>query len=155
MNTRALLISAGIAGVLAAVLSSIPIISMVNCLLCGWIWGAGILAVYLYRRNAGMAPVSTSTGLIIGLLVGIISAILSSLFAMALGGASAAAALTPEQMAQLEEQLGESARVLTDPAAMGAASFFINLVVQPIFGAIGGLIGSAIFKNRATPGTMG
>lgn len=149
MNTRALLISAGIAGVLAGVLSSVPIISLVNCLLCGWIWGAGILAVYLYRRNAGMAPVTTSTGLIIGLIVGIISAILSSLLGLAFG-ATTAAALSPDQIAQLEEAMGESARVLTDPAAMGAASFFINLIVQPIFGAIGGLIGSAIFKNRPT-----
>ena len=150
MNTRALLISAGIAGVLAGVLSGLPIVSAVNCLLCGWVWGAGILAVYLYRRNTGAAPVTTSTGLIIGLLVGIISAILASLLSTAFT-ANTPVPLTQEQL----EQLGDAAEFLTNPAAMGATTFLVNLIAHPIFGAIGGLIGSAIFKNRATPGTMG
>jgi len=152
MNGFAILTSSGVSGVISAVLSNIPIISLVNCLLFGWIWGAGIYAVYLYRRSTNVTQVNTATGTILGAVTGLVSAIIVSLLGIAFS--ASATPLPSEQVEQLREVIGNGVDIFTDPAAMGAASFFINLIVHPIFGAIGGLIGSAIFKNRATPGTM-
>ena len=81
MNTRALLISTGIAGVLMALLSTLPFISVANCCLCLWLWTGGILAVFLYRRFAGIqGPITLSQGVLIGLLAGVISAVLGAAF---------------------------------------------------------------------------
>jgi len=146
MNTRSLLISAAIAGVLAAVLSTVPIISLVNCLLCGWLWMAGIFAVFMYR-NQSHDYVDPGRGALIGVLTGLVGAVIAIILTLIFQPA-AAAALPPETVAQLEEQLGEGAAILTNPATSIGISIISNLILYPLFGALGGLIGGAIFKNK-------
>jgi hypothetical protein len=50
MNTRSLFLSALIAGAALGVLGNLPVLNLVNCFLCLWVWLGGILAVYLYNR---------------------------------------------------------------------------------------------------------
>jgi len=146
MNTRHLIISAAFAGVLSALLSSIPIISFVNCLLCGWLWLGGIFAVWLYRRNTGASLVSLGQGAVIGLLAGLVAAVIVGLVnAFISAGGSP---IPPETAALLEEQLGEAAEILANPQTMATFGIIINLVLYPLFGALGGLIGAALFKPK-------
>jgi hypothetical protein len=148
MNTRALLISGAIAGAVSALLSAIPIINFVNCLLCAWLWLGGIFAVWLYRKNAGGPTlVDTGRGAVIGLVAGLFGAVVASILTAIVG--AGAPALPAETMAQLEDQLGEAAEVITNPGASLAVGILFNLILYPLFGAIGGLIGAAVFKNRA------
>jgi len=67
MNTRSFVLSVLIAGVVIGFLANLPILNLINCALCIWVWLGGILAVFLYRRFAGgaqyaMSPTMTFTG---------------------------------------------------------------------------------------------
>lgn len=149
MNTRALLISALVGGLLIGVLSSIPIVSVVNCLLCGWVWLGGIFAVWMYKRNnAGITP-DTGAGAITGALAGLVGALVSSVLSALLTAVGVgASALTPEMMQQMEDAMGEVPAILTSGTAMLLVGVLMTVILYPIFGAIGGLIGAAIFKGR-------
>ena len=150
MNTRYLLISAAIAGAVTAVLSTVPFINLLNCLLCAWMWLGGLFAVFLYR-NQSKDFVDPGRGALIGVLTGLVGAVIAIILSLIFLPTSAAAALPPETMQQLEETLGEGAAALTSPAATTGISIISNLIFYPLFCTLGGLIGGAIFKNRPGP----
>ena len=150
MNSRNLIIAAGIAGIAIGVLSTMPVLSLVNCLLCGWVWGGAIFAVWLYKRNEGpSALVSTGQGALIGLIAGLIGAVISSVIGLALGGSVAA------QLEQIAAQADPQTREIIQQIGAGGFSLIVllfSLLFFAIFGAIGGLIGAALFgKPRMTP----
>ena len=148
MNTRYLLISAAISGTLAALLTVTPFANLVNCLVCGWLWIAGLAAVWIYRENTG-EYVNTRGGVVLGLVSGLFGAAVATILTAATG-MSASNSIPAAQIAQLEEQFGEQAseyiRLLTAPATSLTIALVINLIVYPLFGLIGGLIGASIFK---------
>jgi hypothetical protein len=149
MNTRFLLISAAITGTLAALLTVTPIANLVNCLVCGWLWIAGLAAVWLYRENTG-EPVTTRDGLVLGLVSGLFGALVATILsAFSVGGTTP---IPAGQLAQIEEQLGPQAasflRMLENPATTLTIGLVMNLVIYSLFGLIGGLIGASIFKPR-------
>lgn len=152
MNTRYLLISGAITGALAALLTVTPIASVVNCLVCGWLWIAGIAAVWMYRANTGEA-VTPRGGIILGLVAGGFGAVVATL--LSVFTSASAAPITAAQLAQIEEQLGPGAvemiRTLASPGGSLAISLLVNVIVYPLFGLLGGLIGASIFKNRPLP----
>ncbi len=147
LNTRSLLIAAGIAGVAMGILSSVPILSLVNCLLCGWVWGGAIFAVWLYKRNENGVIVTTGQGVVIGLVAALIGAVISWLLGVVLGGATTAA------LAPVLEQLpdAESRQMFQQLVASGGVSIIsllFGLIINAIFGIIGGLIGAAVIGNK-------
>jgi len=86
MNTRALLLSGLIAGVLMGLLSELPILSIANCCLCLWIWAGGIFAVFLYRRFDNSVGATTLTqGVLVGLVAGLVAAVLGTILAAIIG----------------------------------------------------------------------
>ena len=147
LNSRSFWLAAGIAGVVMALLGAIPFVSLVNCLLCGWVWGGAIFAVWLYKRYENGGVVTTGQGVVIGLVAALIGAVINWLIASLLGGASSAA-LGPA-LDQLPDE--ESRQMLRELVASGGFSILgllISLVIYSIFGVVGGLIGAAIFGNR-------
>jgi len=145
MNTKFLLLTSLIVGVLTALLSSIPYISAVNCLLCGWFWMGGIFGVWLYR-NLTKEPLTTGKAVVMGLVAGLIAAVLATVLGLIFSGNTVP--LTPEQMQQLEEAMGESAKIFEDPTTLTLIGAAFSLVLYPLFTAIGGAIGAAIFKPK-------
>ena len=154
LNTRSLLIAAGIAGVAMGILSSVPILSLGNCLLCGWVWGGAIFAVWLYKRNENGVIVTTGQGVVIGLVAALIGGVISWLLGIVMGGATMAA------MGPLLDQFpdAESRQMLQQLMASGSVSIIsllFGLIINAIFGIIGGLIGAAVIGNKpsapATP----
>lgn len=135
-----------IGGVVAGIPSVIPLIST-----CCFIWaiGGGFLAVFMYLRSspAAMAP---GDGAKLGLMAGAIGAGIYLIVAvpmMLLGGAANIAA-------QVESSGGEAAGMAGMMAGLGFALVFVVAAILVGLGAVGGLIGAAIFgKNR--PGGVG
>ncbi|HEV2800639.1 MAG TPA: DUF5518 domain-containing protein [Pyrinomonadaceae bacterium] len=132
--------AAAIGGVIAGVLSIIPIVSTC-CFL--WALGGGFLAVYMYGNKAP-APLQTGDAAKLGAMAGAIGALIYLLIqvpVMLFFGA-----------ASISQQL-ESSGAGGGMAAFGAGlGFFMVFVVAGIivgFGALGGVIGAAVLgKNR-------
>ena len=141
MSTRNLLIASLVGGIASTILSNVPILDLVNCLLCAGFWGRPLLAVWLYRRQTG--TVSLGQGVGIGTLAGIWAGVFG--FALSLVGLAGVAALMKSYAAYLPPEAGVGS------VPSGPASVLIDLVgvgVNIVFGAIRGLLGGAIFKTK-------
>lgn len=140
-RTKAALIGGAVAGVL----SIIPILGT-----CCFLWAiaGGALAVYMYLNKSSM-PFQAADGAKLGALAGAIGAgiyLIIGLPMMLLGGAM--------QISQQLEQAGGGGMAAFG-AGLGIFMVFIVAGVIVGFGALGGLIGAAIFgKNRPGGSTM-
>jgi len=153
MNTRALLISTGIAGVLMALFSTLPFISIANCCLCLWLWTGGILAVFLYRRFADLkGPVTLTQGLLIGLLAGVISAIVGAIVEAIVGPISwKIIGDLVNSTTQLQDTFGPMVDLFGAKGGFSFVTLVMNLIIYSLFGLIGGLLGAVIFKGKQAP----
>ena len=154
MNSKALT-AAAIAGVGIGLLSSIPILNLVNCLLCAWVWGGGILAIYLYKRNAGDVAVQSSQGALIGLVAGVIGGLIAGVLGAVLGAGSFAAIASQmqSQMSSLDPAQQEQMKAMVDAMAsggLGIVTVCMSVVIYGVFGLIGGLIGAATIGKPKT-----
>ncbi|RIK11905.1 MAG: hypothetical protein DCC51_17135, partial [Anaerolineae bacterium] len=69
MDNKNLFISALVGAAVMVVLSNVPILSLINCLLCAGIWLGGMAAVWFYRRQTGQF-VSVGQGAVLGVVAG-------------------------------------------------------------------------------------
>jgi hypothetical protein len=141
MKTRNLLIASLIGGLASTVLSNIPYLNLVNCLLCAGFWAGPLLAVWFYKRQTGSLTLGQSVS--VGILAGVWAGIFG--FLLSLVGLAGSTALLNSYSQFLPPDAGIEA-----PTA-GPASMLFNLIgvaVNILFGAIGGLIGGAIFKTK-------
>lgn len=139
MNNRTK--AALIAGVVAGVLSAIPVASSCCC-----IWGiaAGVLAVYLYVKDLP-APIQQNDGLTLGAIAGGIAGAISLILGLPIALAIGAAAFD-QAMRQA------NIKVPLTGMALIVVSTIVRSLILVVLGVLGGLIGVAIFsKNR--PGT--
>jgi hypothetical protein len=146
MNTRSFLLAALIGGAVMGFLGNIPILNFVNCFLCAWVWLSGILAVYLYRRFELANPaLSVGQGLALGAVAGVIGAIIGAIVGAIFGGLGAAALVS--SLRNMPGYDPSSMDTVTNLVAGGGFSLIAltcNLVLYALFGAIGGLIGTAL-----------
>jgi hypothetical protein len=148
MNTRALGIAVLVSGLVIALLSKIPVISLFNCILCIWVWLGGILAVFLYQRNQPVAtPVKLEHGALIGALAGIAGAFIGAIFGLIFGSINGAIFQAINNAANI----GEYGQYLTAIGGFSIIGLGCDLVLYTIFGALSGLLGAAIFKPKAVP----
>jgi hypothetical protein len=150
MNTRALLLSGLIAGVLMAILSELPILSIANCCLCLWIWAGGIFAVYLYRRfDNTVGPTTVTHGLLVGLVAGLVAAVLGTIIAAIMGPIAwqyVNQIITGIQGTGMD--LGPFADLFRTAGGFSLFELFTNLVSYALFGLVGGILGTLIFKGK-------
>jgi hypothetical protein len=150
MNTRSFFLSALIAGAVIGVLGNLPVLNLINCICCIWVWMGGVLAVFLYHQFQHGAPdISAAQGAglgavsgIIGALVGVVVYALTSFISMPIFN-------NLMQTLQIEGDLPFQSG---GPWALVASAFFfltIDAVLYPIFGAIGGLIAASVFWKQA------
>ena len=143
MNTKNLWIAALSGAVLTTLVSNLPLIGFVNCLLCAGFWGSAIFAVWLYRRLNGTLTVGQGVriGALTGLLAGVLGLILSLVgLAGAQGFLNGARQFLP----------ADATQGMNDIPAWGGWIFnLLGVIFNVGFGAMGGWIGGAIFDpNR-------
>jgi hypothetical protein len=141
MNTRHLLIASLVGGLITTFLSNVPIVNLVNCLLCAGFWIGPLFAVWLYKRQMGTLSLGQGVG--VGTLAGVWAGIFG--FILSLVGGAGAAALIQSYSQFLPADAG------IDSSSVGPLSFLFDLVgvgFTVALGAVGGLIGGAIFRTR-------
>ena len=159
--------SAVIAGI-----SALPGISMINCCCCAGILFGGALAVFFYQKDfrPDMPPMETSDALMVGLLSGIFGAIgatvLSALILLAVGPVEAEFVMdiwkrVIENLADngtipydvADQLLDQMEDAMSQSMSIGTimVGFFLNIIIFPIFGMLGGLIGYGIFRKKDVP----
>ena len=161
-----------LAGLVIAAVSGLPGLSLVNCCCCAGIIFGGAFATYLYQKEfrPEHLPIESSDALIVGLLAGLVGAagatILSTLIAFATGpiesefilnimekvldrlveSGSIPSSVADDVMQQIEDSTENS---LTFGGMI--AGFFFNVVIFPIFGMLGGLVGYGLFRPKNPP----
>jgi hypothetical protein len=164
--------SAALAGTAMGVVSALPGLNLINCCCCAGIIGGGILAMYLYRQefHEGMAPLEASDGLVLGILAGLVGAFAATVISMMIllvFGAWEAEMMRGfvekflESMEESGSLPGEAADNIRDALEQAFAEsttvvgvlsgLVMNLIIYPIFGMLGGLLGYTFFKPKQVP----
>lgn len=150
MNTRSFFLSALIAGSLLGLFANLPLLNLINCFLCVWVWLGGILAVFLYRRFAANTPdLSVMQGAGLGAVSGLIGTFVGTLVFLVTGALSMPLFESIARGLQVEGDLPLQAGA-GFWGVFAAAIFFLalNLVLYPIFGAVGGMIGAGLLWKK-------
>lgn len=143
MNTKNLLLASLVGGLITILLTNLPVISIINCLLCVGFWGGPLFAVWMYRKQTG--TVTLGQGMGIGTLAGVWAGIVGFLIAQLTGPSAQALMQTYAQLAQVMPP--ESDFALPQLGAMSFIVDLFNVGLGIFFGFLGGLIGGAIFKT--------
>ena len=146
-------------GIILGFISSVPFLSFINCFCCAGILLGGFLAVMFYTKNftPDTAPFTSSDCLTVGLLAGFVGAavetVLSLIFVAMFGNVTVKFLLNflhnsniqipPDAMEKLEEALDQSKSIATI-----VMNFFFAMLINGIFGLLGGLIGYSVFKPK-------
>ena len=145
MNTRSFLLSALIAGAIIGVLGNLPVLNLLNCFLCIFVWVGGASSVLLYRRFQHGATVSAGQGAGLGAVSGLIGAFIGVVVY----------ALTSFISIPIFASLAQAFQVQGDlpfqpGLSLGSAFFFlvVDVVAYPIFGAISGLIAASLTREK-------
>jgi hypothetical protein len=145
-------------GFIIAVISSVPMLNLVNCLCCAGVLFGGFLAVFFYKSNftPDTPPYTAEDCLAVGALAGVtgafFSTLLSLLFVMMFGDVAREFVLRLLENSALEipEELLDEMRRVLEETPTGAIAVFIDLVSSlilfSIFGLLGGLIGYGVWK---------
>jgi hypothetical protein len=146
MNNRSMLIAAGIGGLVMLALTKIPLINCLNCILCVSYWGGGILAVWVYRQTEKVQPgLTIGQGALVGLLAGVGAAVLAMLVDAIFSGAGTLASL--DMIKNVPGLSTGASDILRQATAYGGSlilKLLCNLILYPLFGAIGGAIGAGM-----------
>jgi hypothetical protein len=146
-------------GLFIGVLSALPIVAAGNCCCCLWVLAGGVLATYLRQQNAP-TTIPASEAALIGLMAGVIGGIVAGVLSLPM------AALAGPWQQELVDRVLESnpdvppqLRDMLERGTVGAAaqvaSMLITIVIDAIFGMLGGLLGIVIFKkDTPPPGTV-
>ena len=143
-------------GIVIGLISGIPFLSLINCLCCAGVLLGGFLSVFFYKKDLTpqMPPLESSDALQLGAIAGLIGAvvgnILSAIIFFALGNVMGEAMMSvvegfrdqmpPGTLEQMEEGMRRG--------GLSPISIVISLIIDPLFGLLGGLIGYSVFKQK-------
>ncbi len=152
MNSKSMLIAAGVGGLIMLVLTKIPVISCLNCLFCVSFWGSGILTVWLYRQLEKDQPgLDIGQGIVLGLLAGVAGGILAALVGAIFAGTNVLSALDSIRNVPGLSDRFPALSGLRSTTSIGAGIFgglLCNLVLYPLFGAVGGAIATGLIWKK-------
>jgi hypothetical protein len=152
VNKRSFWLSALIAGAVLGVVGSLPVLNLVNCILCIYVWLTGALAIIFYRRyEKGQMTLSMGQAAGLGAVAGLFGAVFGALIYLLTGWLSTpifnslARAL---QVGDLPFRSGGIAELLITTSVF----FVLDLVLYPLFGALGAMIAASFMKRPAAAG---
>lgn len=144
-------------GVIMAVISAVPFLNLVNCLCCAGIMFGGFMAVFFYKNDLGegMPPLENSDGLALGALAGLFGAVIGTILSagiFAIVGNVAGQAVVNMMEGMLGDQMPPEAldqmRTSMEDGGFSFMNLVIALIIDPLFGLLGGLIGFQVFKSK-------
>jgi small basic protein len=146
-------------GLITAVISAVPFLNFINCLCCAGLLLGGFLAVFFYKSNftPDTPPYTSGDCMSVGALAGVFGAIAATLLTaaslMMFGNIIGKFVLEFIEGMNLdipEEAMDAIRRGLEEGFGGGmiVVDFFINLIIYPLFGMLGGLIGYGVFKPK-------
>lgn len=146
-------------GILMALICNIPGLNLINCLCCAGIMLGGFLGVMFYKNEftPEMPPFTSGDCLTVGGLSGLVGAVIGtvlwSIIQALFGGAimeflirSLKDINMPELTPYIDQIIKNADATLTVAAVL--VQLLTNLVLDIIFGALGGLIAFNIFKPK-------
>jgi CDP-diglyceride synthetase len=143
-------------GLFIGVLSALPFVSALNTCCCVWVIAGGVLTSYLLQESSP-APITAGDGALAGLLAGIIGAVLAGVATAVMQGVAGPGSLDqippgdlPPEVARVFDQLRD-----LPPSFWLVGPFVLFLLVFPVFGLLGGLLGVAMFRRSAPPPPRG
>ena len=147
------------------VLSALPIINLGNACCCLWVISGGVVAAYLLQQNQ-TTPITPADGAVVGLLAGVTGAVVQLVLSIPLDlivGPMERAMVqrlidmsgnVPPEWRDVFEQAGRSAQNPAWFIMRRLFGFMFWVCIGAVFSTIGGVIGAAIFKKNAPPGTL-
>ena len=146
MNTKEILIAGLLGAVITLLLTNIPFVSLINCLLCAGFWVGPLFGAWFYKRRTGSVNITAGiwVGVVAGAIAGVIGLVLSFF-----GAAGASGIINQINMllpAQDQISMGGAEGVIE-----GTIFTVLGIFVDIFFGVIGGLLGAAIFKGKSQP----
>ena len=144
-------------GMFLGLLSSIPFISLGNCICCMWVLGGGGISAFLLAKQR-QAAIAYGDGAFAGVMSGLFGAIVATVLSIPIRIISAR--IFESQQQALEETMREIGvegplrdlmlRVASPEisAVTVAFTFFMNLIVFALFAMIGGILVVAILNKR-------
>jgi hypothetical protein len=149
MNTKNILITGLVGAIITLLLTNIPFVSLVNCLICAGFWLGPLFATWLYKRMTG--TINTKEGVWVGVTAGAIAGVVGLLLSF-IGAAGAAGIIN-----QLNIVLPAQDQINTGGLEAGIMNIVvtsIGVIFDIVVGAIGGLVGAAILKDKTQPVTQ-
>lgn len=145
MNTKNILITGLVGAVITLLLTNIPLINLVNCLICAGFWIGPLFATWLYKRMTG--TLSTKEGIWVGVTAGVIAGVIG--FGLSFLGVTGIAGLANQinRFASPEGQIDMSG---LEGGILNTVGTFFGVIFDIVVGAVAGLIGAAIFKDKKT-----
>jgi len=143
-------------GIAIGLISSVPVLNFLNCACCAGVMFGGALAVYLFRRQVGPSvTLYARDGIELGLLAGIFGAVFTFLLTSIIGVGSMEflkefAMYTDDP--ELERLMDEFNPLLMQ-RGFALVAFGVSIVINTIFGLLGGLLGIAFFGRPTAPGS--
>jgi hypothetical protein len=113
--------------------------------------------VWIYRQSDKTQPaLSVGQGVLLGLLAGLVGAVLGSIlggvFSLISGGISSAAYMDYLNQAGMSQYMDSSTQQIIDQVASTGSNILVStlckFVLYPVFGMIGGLIGTALIWKK-------
>ncbi len=150
MNTRSVALTVLIAGVAIGILGNLPVLNLINCALCIWVWVGGALAVFLYRRfERGQAGPTPAQGAGLGALSGLVGAVLGAGVYLVTSPLSVPLFNSLWRAFQIEGESPFRFGTLADYVSQAFVFLVIDAVLYPIFGALSGMITASLAKGQA------
>jgi len=132
-------------GVLAGILSVIPILSLLNCFFCLWIIIGGGLAVYLVKYlNNIRGKLTVGTAALTGGLTGLVAGIVRAVAALFLG--TLLYSLMKDTAFEFPDIFTDTGFLYSPFGALVAFATLVTIFLYVIFGALGGIISNEITK---------
>lgn len=143
-------------GIIIGVISGIPFLNLLNCCCCAGVLLGGALAVFFYKNDLreGMAPLTSGDAIELGAIAGVIGAVIGSIltagFLATLGNVNAEPFLGILDMFKdkVPPEALEEAEAKIRAGGFSILNLVMSLVIDTVFGLLGGLIGYAIFKPK-------
>jgi hypothetical protein len=145
-----------IGGVVIGLLGNLPVLNLINCLLCIWVWVGGVLSVFLYRRlQQGQLGLTPAQGAGLGAIAGLVGALFGALVYALTSSLSTPLFNSIARLFQVEGDLPFQSGDLWGLLISTLIFCTVDAVLYPVFGALSGFLTVSLLQGRTRPASAG